>query len=286
MKWFIRNDLPQNWPGHQLPDLLDLNEEEGLIDMTSDQESEIEILSENDLFPEKIVLRLKIAPVPYESFQIMGMSYLGNDYGKISIYEKTRVKAIAGVKISSDKALFQGIDLVETGRGWFETQGKRVDFTPFSEVQFVMERDTQAPLFRKLFGVVRNDLKISHDPQKRFLIPFGGLFYPGILPEEAQQVYCEVLKKQDQTFDLGFTSSSLWRERGILPPQPGDYEGKEIQFEGDLEDHLSLGAALVAGSAQFLVRLKSIPETKVYASQSYRIPGGHPELIEVTFVPK
>ena len=287
MKWLIRNELPHNEAGYDAPEILDLNEEEGMLDLSDEKEGEVEVISENEIFPEKIVLKLKIKPVPCLNAQWVEMHYLGESYGQVSIYDSNPTKPIIDLNLTLEKAYFKAIDLLETGAGWYQLQGQRYELHPFLNTPFQIESKENEPFYRKRFETSDYYQRIQYNPKIRFLMPFGGVFYPGITPQDAQQVYFEVLRKQDQSFDLGFTAASLWRERGVIAPQRGQYDGKAIHFVGNMKraNHLSLGASLAGGDARFFVHLNDIPASRLYVSQNYQVPGGHPELIEVTFVP-
>lgn len=256
MKWFLR--------GHEVPDLVELNEDEGFIDM-SHGVGEGEILGAQDLFPRQLKLRLKIQPIPFES-------------GDASAEALT---TIAGENVTVSDAQWQGVDLLEMGQGSYTDGEGEHWFSRLVELPFLKE----SSIFHKSFGygdvyATRGD----YTRGKRFLVPYGGLYYPGIDPKNIQQIYGELIRRSDQTFEVGFTSYNLWRVREILPPHAGVFESKEIHFlETDGASHLSLGAALVSGEMRVTLHHPAVPEVRTYVSNAYTTPGGHPDLVDVIF---
>lgn len=288
MKWILKNALPGNAFGYQAPEIVDLNEDEGIIDI-SQHDGDVEIFSANEMFPSQIELRLKLSPVPFVRDYVRQILFNvdGVIYGPQKMYDEPINKLITGTNVSAKEAYYKAIDFLETGKGRYIYQGSEKYFTPNENPPFAILAPQKNRLYRKTFATIRNRFQvIEGESKKRFLMPYGGLFYPGISFENIQQIYCETIESQDNGFGLGFTNYHLWSKREIAPPHPGAFEGNEIHFVGDQPQsaHLGLGAALIAGEARFVVQHKEIPESRIYVSTSYSVPGNHPDFVDVTFV--
>lgn len=288
MKWLLRNALPGNVFGFQAPEISDLNEEDCSIDM-SEGEGDVDIFSADELFPSQIELRLKLSPVPYEreDFRQIFLQVEGESYGSQRVYDVPIEKPITGLNYSAKEAHYKAIDLLDTGQGSYTYQGESKYFVSGHKTPFLILPPEKGRLYRKHFGRIQKRWQvIDFELKKRFLIPYGGLYYPGIPIESIQQVYCETICSQDESFTLGFTPYNLWRKREVTPPHSGAFEGNEIHFVGDCPKsaHLTLTAALIAGEAQFVVQHQEISESRVYVSRSYKLPGNHPDFIDVTFI--
>lgn len=244
------------------PQMPDLNEEEGLLDIT--HPSTCTLIEESKIVAETIILRCTLRPIPLQNkaIQVQLISE-GETLNPALLYDENSISY--GYTGEIPNSCWQEIALEYTGIGRGIHEGEAFTFygntLPFGTI------DVPQPLYIKPF---RCELSNYHERvttmpsgmvlrsppgvlDTQMLRGYGGYYKPGIALEDMQQVYYSLTSTHNDTRVRLVNSTSLGLQH-TPPPHGGQAFDYQVKFHNiDPEEYLSLPAALSAGYGKLSV---------------------------------
>jgi len=279
-------------PGFE-PAQLELNTEEGILDISSP--STCELIDEKKIIAETLILRCHLRPLPLLNKNIkVRLISEGNSLNETLLYDTDSVTY--GYEREVELSMWRGIALDYTGlgRGIYQEEsfvfygkdlpeGRIEGDNPIYVKPFLVETQNHA---ERSTSLTSGQTLVSPPGalNATILRGYGGYYKEGLKLEDIQQVYYSLTAVEDQT-RVRLFSSSLLLEQHTPPPLGGREFNHDFLFNPlpHKEQYLSLSGSLAAGFCYLMVST----ECGVTRFQSYlgEPVFGHPTLFNIYFKP-
>lgn len=241
------------------PSPIDLNQEEGLLDIF--QSSDCTLIEDSKIVPETLILRCALRPIPITNKSIhVNLISEGELLTSVCLYDKNTIAY--GYEREIEHSQWQGIalDYVGMGRGIhqgeaFTFQGKTIDSGNIAcgEPLYVKPFYYETHHYQEHQTTLPSQHFLTSPPgilNKRVLRGYGGYYKGGILLEDIQQIYYSLTATHSQTCTRLY--SSFYLQKNLTPAPLG---GNNLIFHPypKEEESLSFPGAIAAGYAKIKV---------------------------------
>jgi hypothetical protein len=282
---------PYSQPEGHEPGFVELNQEEGLLEITGP--ADCTLMEESKIHAETLILRCRLHPIPLLNKAItVRLISEGESLTEELLYNEDTVSPGYEGDVANSQWKGIALEYVGVGRGIHQEKefvfhgntlptGQIADKNPLYIKPFQVE--TQSCTLRTTTLATGHTLTSPPGVlNTRMLRGYGGYYQPGCPLADIGQVYYSLTSSYTQTRVRLHTTSDLQAQR-TPPPHGGQEFNHKLVFNPHLreEEYLSLTGALAAGYA----RLSVLTEGSVVSYASYLcepIPG-HPTFVEVYF---